>query len=556
MTAFPKRRRVAIGARVRSVLAAGDSGVALPMVLLVFVVGVALISAFLVAITGSFQVTATTKAHVQAQAAAEAGINTVVAAAMSADPCAATGPVTGTDPKFTATFSCNAGKDLLTITSTGTAPNGQSRKVQAVVALQDTSAPPTEGGPGLFYTYGMATRLNGYVFDDVNSEVGIDVFAGSAGVYASTGDINCGAGSVFPSDIYTAVGGLQLDSGCLVQGNAYIGGTAKVNGGTIEGDLLAPKNVNHTITGVIGTTGTATGGNIFTGGTVTVNRGTVHHSVTAAGSGKSTLGSGEIKGNFVYKGSYDTWGGNIVRGTISQNAGITAPTLPPIPGWQDVAFVPDNTSSPSKAWRDAGFKLTTVTSSADCKKWSGNGADVTALASTLTSNMIYDIRACTGGFDTNAGGANKTVSIPSDIAIIANKWYLSGTKFSSSNGEKHTVFLITPDSRPATVGPQCDSPAAKSELLNGTTVDPKIAVYIYTPCEMNFNGGQFRGQVYAGKIAFGGGVKVAFAPRNVPGYDFGEGYNPVGSGGSGSGSGSGATTGSYVDKILSQRNIS
>jgi hypothetical protein len=88
--------------------------------------------------------------------------------------------------------------------------------------------------------------------------------------------------------------------------------------------------------------------------------------------------------------------------------------------------------------------------------------------------------------------------------------------------------LITPDSKPAVAGPQCNSPALDSQQLNDSTVDPTIAIYIYTPCAMKFNSGTatFRGQVYSGQLSFGGGVKVAFAPRNIPGYDFGEDVEP------------------------------
>lgn len=547
----PKRGSFTVARAARRLLERNDRGIALPMVLLVFIVGVALITAFLVAIAGSARVTASSKQVVQAQAAAEAGIDTVIARASSGDPCAGTGTIDGSDPGFHAVFSCNGAGDELTITSTSTEPAGVARTVQTVVSLRSAERPPTAGGPGLFYTYGMNSRLNGYVFDAEHSEVGIDQFAGSAGVYASTGNIACGTGSVFPSDIYTATGNLQLDSGCLVEGNAYIGGTANVNGGTIEGDLIAPKNVGHTISGVVGKAGAGVGGNVQVGGYVTVNGGTVYGNVTAAGTAKSTLGSNEIKGNFTYKGTAPgNWGSNIVKGVTSQNTALTAPVLPPIPGWQDVSFVPVNATTPPQAWQDEGYRLVTATT-ADCSKWSGNSTDVTALASSLSYKTIFDIRVCTGGFDTNAGGANKIVSVNKDIAIIARKWFLSGTQFKSADGANHTVFLITPDSQPATAGPQCSSPGAQdSEQLNNSKVDPKLAVYIYTPCQMKFNGGSFRGQVYAGKIDFGGGVNVAFAPRNIPGYDFGAGYDPVGGGGDGEGADE-----SRVQKVLSQRNV-
>ncbi len=525
----------------RPVTARDDSGSALVSVLvimLVLTIGGLALGAVTTSTTGML---VDSSDRSQAQAAVDAGIATQLARLESGDlPCDA---ASGTDrvdglgsPAYSYTLACGDG--LATLTATARV-GGASVARQAILGVSGGSEPPTAGGPGLFYTYGLNTRLNSYVYDDVNSEVGIDEFVGSAGVYASTGKIECGSGSVFPGDVYTKVGDLQIDSGCLVQGNAYIGGRANVNGGTIGGSLVAPKNVDHNIAGTIGTSG-ADGGDAFLGGTFTLNSGTVHGSVSASGTGKSTLGSGVVHGNFRYRGSYGVWGTpatTIVKGTIYKDSALAAPTLPEIPDWQDVTFTPVNATTPPAAWAEQGYQLTTVSGTA-CEKWSGNSADVTSLASALTSRMIFDIRACAGNFDTNAGGANKQVAVNRDIAIIANKWYLSGTKFTSADGNPHTVFLITPDGNPGAAGPQCTAPAAASEQLNDSTVSPKIAVYIYTPCLMKFNSGTatFRGQVYSGQLSFGGGVKVAFAPRNVPGYDFGEDIEPWPGGGGGGGS--------------------
>lgn len=524
----------------------GATLVVVMIVMMVLMVGAVVIAAM---VTNTASILVSSRSTAQSRAAADAGLAAAIAQASSAgaDPCAAVAP--GTSPSYTVTVACDApSTGQVTYTVKGTA-TGSSTTVSAVYAL-DGIAPPTAGGPGLFYTYSMGSRLNSYVFDAAHSEVGIDDFVGSAGVYASTGKIACGTGSVFPGDIYTKTGDLQLDSGCVVEGNAYIGGQAVVNGGTIKGSLIAPKDVNHTITGTIGEAG-GKGGDVKVGGTFTLNSGTVYGSASAAGAGKSTLGSGSIAGDFTYRGSYGTWGTpatTIVKGTIAQKSGLTATPLPAIPNWQDVSFTPINSTTPPQAWVDEGYRLTTVTGTA-CSKWSGNSADVTSLASTLSSRMIFDIRACAGNFDTNAGGANKLVKVNRDIAVIANRWYLSGTKFSSADGQPHTIYLITPDSSPAVAGPQCVSPAQGSEQLNDSTVDPLIAIYIYTPCQMKFNSSPatFRGQVYAGALQFGGGVQVAFAPRNIPGYDFGHGVDPF----PGDGGGGTATLGALV----SQRDI-
>lgn len=137
-----------------------DQGIALPMVLLVFVLGVALITAFLVAITGSSRVTASSKANVQAQAAAEAGIAAGFVELETGDPCTVlTTPLPNADPKYSVSASCNATKTLVTVTSVGTAPNGQSLKVEAVYGVTPATSPqPTAGGPGLFYAASLSSR--------------------------------------------------------------------------------------------------------------------------------------------------------------------------------------------------------------------------------------------------------------------------------------------------------------------------------------------------------------------------------------------------------------
>lgn len=544
---------VDLNERLRAKRDDGSSLVSVLVIMLVLSVGALTLATIVTNTTG---LAVDSRSTAQSRAAADAGIAELVAAAARGELCDQELPdvALGAGSRFTATSTCDdAG--LVVFESTGTS-NGADTTVRAVYELDVTPgvSPPTAGGPGLFYTYGLNTRLNSYVFDDLNSEVGIDDFAGSAGVFASEGKIECGWGSVFPGDIYTKTGELQIDSGCLVEGNAYIGATANVNGGTIQGSLVAPSDHHHNIgsNSTIGTAG-GNGGNVSLGGTFTLNGSTVHGSVSAAGTGNSTLGSGTIHGNFVYRGGYGIWGvpaSAIVQGTIVKNTGLTAPTLPEIPDWQDVEFTPVNATTPPQAWADEGYQLTTVTGTA-CDKWSGNSADVTSLASSLSSRMIFDIRACSGDFSTNAGGANKEVRINQDIAIIANSWDLSGTRFKSADGQPHTIFLITPDSQPTVAGPQCNWPAKNSEQKNGSTVDPEIAIYIYTPCEMWFNGGNLRGQVYSGQLRFGGGVTVAFAPRNIPGHDFGKDVEPWPGGGGGLGGG----TPSGIGGLLSLRDV-
>ncbi|GEM_PF-5167213 len=513
----------------------GSTLIVVLIVMLVLAVGATALAGMVINTTGSV---ATSRDRAQAQAAVDAGIAAQTARLESGDlPCADTSKadvpvIEGTaSPKYKFTLTCTGSSATLTVNAS--VANAEASH-QTVFSVASATPPPTAGGPGLFYTYGMTTRMNSFVFDAANSEVGIDDFVGSGGVYASTGKIECGTDSIFPSDIYTKSGSMQIDTGCVVKGNAYIGGHANLNGGTIEGSLVAPSVEEHRIAGTVGRAG-STDGNVIFGGTLNLNGGKVFGSVTAAGSGKSTLDTGTVSGDFRYKGSYGVGGtaaSSIVKGNIIKDGTLTATPLPTIPGWQDVSFVPVSKTQPPKAWVDAGYKLITVEGDA-CKKWSTYTADITSVTGALSGRTIFDVRPCANDLETNSGGS-KDFGVNQDVAVIADKWNLSGTNFKSLDGKPHTVFLITPDGNPAAAGPDCKLPAEGSQLVNGSMNDKKIAVYIYTPCQMKFNGGYLRGQVYSGNMNFGGGVTIAFAPRNIPGYDFGKDTAPMpGSGGSG-----------------------
>lgn len=540
------RRRWTLGWRFAGALRRDDRGIALPMVLLVFVLGIALVSAFLVAIVGSSQVTATTKSSLQAQAAAEAGIAAAVAKMQGADPCTAVpSPLTGGDPSYSVTTTCNAAKTQVVVLSSGTAPGGAQQRVQTVYSLTPPALTPTTGGPALFYSSRLGSRLNGYVFDEARSEVKPDAFSGSGSVYASTGDFACGDGSVLPQDVLVSSGNFQIDSGCVIRGNAYVGGILNLNRGSVEGNIVAPKNDVHNVTGRVGKPGS--NGNVTVGGTITLNDGYVEGDVVAAGSGNSTLGSGKIKGSFRYRGTYSSWGtpaSGIVARDVVPDATLVPPVLPVIPAWKDVEFGP----AQQAAWTAAGFQIVTVPS-AECRSWQGthNQNPIWPRLSEITNSTVFDVRACEK-ISTNEGlnPEQRKIQLKADIAIIARQGVLTGMTFSSD--ASRTMWFITPDAEPSKAGPQCPSADSAGFTVRGNAVGDKVALYLYTPCVANFNAsGQWRGQVYSGDLIFGGGVSMAFAPRSIPGYDF--------SGGGGGGGTPGSSGPSTLGSLVSQRNV-
>lgn len=133
------------------------------MVLMVFVVGFALVGAFLVAIVGSATVSQTTRSGIQAQAAAEAGLAAQIAAIGAGNPCtvnavsgdSAGGPIYNVSvEKGDCTLPVDA---KITITSAGTAPDGTQATVVATYAVSpgDTVQTVSAGGPGIVTAYSL-----------------------------------------------------------------------------------------------------------------------------------------------------------------------------------------------------------------------------------------------------------------------------------------------------------------------------------------------------------------------------------------------------------------
>ncbi len=517
--------------RVRAALRRNERGIALPMVLVVFLVGFALVGAFLVAIVGSAQVSNTTRSGIQAQAAAEAGVEAakvalVSAAGASTNFCSSFPVVTSVAPHYEVTGVCDnaSSPTSITLESTSVLADGTTARVQAVLPVNaGSSAQNTAGGPSIVFANSFGS-LSNYSLDAVNSEVEHQDF------YVRTGDIACWNSGTYSHSFYLYSGRFTNGQSCTVNGNIYAKNGVTLQG-TVNGDI-----VSHNAGGDIIYESAKVNGDFWSKGTLSPLQAPVSGNVTLAGSGSSTFQNKAAVGkNLVHKGPV-SGASSRVTGTISQLTSPSVPDFPEIQPWQDVSFeVVTNAQGvpePPAAWKQAGYSLEVVTDSA-CNVWQTYTVNPASALANQNSPKIFDLRGCGDfGFDTNNTSeiARKTVSVKTDIAFVTNKWRMSGTQFKSADGQPHTIHFITPDGNPNLPGPQCNSPAGESTLINATTVDPKLAIYLYTPCTMNFNGNAtsstFRGQVYAGTVTFNGGVKMAFAPRSIPGYDFATGASP------------------------------
>lgn len=342
------------------------------MVLIVFLVGVALISAFLVAIVGSSNVTATNKNIVQAQAAADAGIATAEAAMRSAtiDPCdtnltalASTG-----SPAFTFTTaqpSCvdvSATDRRVVVRSTGTA-NGVSTTVEAVYRWVPGGSTP--GGTGEYFMFVAGTsdlQNNSIAFLPGTSPNPVIAMAQSG--LACKSQVMPGTVLV-QGDFKVDSGGDVLDSAgkgfsCIIRGSAHLGSNLNINATwKVEGDLRAAGTgnvpINGDITGSVyanGAVTTSTGaivggnittrsnvsiggnariglpntpeddGNIYADGNVTIGNGAVVEGSIFARGTVALTGTARVKGSIVAIGNVSTSTGSAVEGDITSGGDI------------------------------------------------------------------------------------------------------------------------------------------------------------------------------------------------------------------------------------------
>lgn len=274
-----------------------DRGIALPMVLMVFIVGVALISAFLVAIVGSSQVTATNKNIVQAQAAAEAGIAAAEARMRSVevDPCTTDLAALAHDTAaLRYDFVSDApncvpvgtGREVI-ITATGYSQGSVARVEARYTWVPGGTEPdPEAGGNSIVYTGGA----NGFA---THPGLTLTTLDGSPiGVTTANAEFDCN-GISLPGGLIGSAGAHFHP--CIVNGDVHLAGTLRTNNNgsnLITGDVRLAGTGTHDLSGTMR-------GDVFTNGLVSLhNSGVIEGALTVTGSGETVI-NGRVKGDLI-----------------------------------------------------------------------------------------------------------------------------------------------------------------------------------------------------------------------------------------------------------------
>jgi hypothetical protein len=404
--------------------------------------------------------TSATRADVQSQAAADAGVAAARAGLNTVGNCAAQ-PTAGkyvstVEPIYTASLQFNAGAGWqngcptaattqMRIVSKGTAvargvsgrSTGDTSLVEAVVNWITPGVDPS--GVGMYLYKGGLFEANSSL--DLSESTG-------AGLMIKNGDLTCDKnGSVINGSVLVH-GNLTFGGTCTVKGDAWVTGLATLGSGRIDGKL-------------------------------------------AAGSVNPTDPSSQVGGGYTP---------------------ITASTvLPTVPNWTEVGY---NTGD----WRDSTGALYEI------KTLSGTGCTLSGnptLGGTIPGKpLIINALGCTGGI----GAANNVnVKLSSDVVIFSNMFTAGNAgSYTSTSTTVRRLWFITPDYNPDDHAPTCGPGQGNFEVNNTLTISAPVQAFLYTPCAFDAkNTFTWNGQLYAGQPS---NVKnnsgFTFVPIGVAGVDF------------------------------------
>lgn len=494
------------------------------------VMAVALIVSIAVASVtlSSLGYTSATRNGVQAQAAAEAGID-YAEASMAKSPCSAAYDSV-TTPRFSVKVSYSVqaaegtwvdgcagpGAKRIRLVSTGTAESpaatgnesGDSRKVEATYLVPVSGSAPAASGPAIYAYSGTGFNGSGQI---------LPVNGSSPSVLLRHEGAECSGGSKVTADLVAAEGDITISGSCQVSGSVWAGGKLTTSGSVKIGGHATSRS---TSTGSMSLTGVTVAGDAWAAGPMSMSQSTVEGRATASAialsggkikgdawaAGAATYGEGSSIGGHLTAQSTDRLSAAIGGTTIKPagpGSGPAAGPTPVVADWVDFNY-------DKAAW--VGFNELAITGNCDWTKFSDAAA---ALAS---GPGIIDAQGCTGPVKISD---YQKLELGNDLAIIANSFDLGGSAgFTSASA--HKLWLITPDTV-ADGKPTC--PTGGYFTVGGAfSLSSTLHAMIYSPCLVNITSGiDWYGQVFSGTVKIDGAAKLHYVAIGLPGVNLSDG---------------------------------
>jgi cytoskeletal protein CcmA (bactofilin family) len=513
-----------------------DQGMAMVAVIGLMAVGVIVTAVIGSTLAGSLSFTSATRASVQSQASAEAGI-AAARAGLIAGTCVSRGGVyensPGATPVYMATVWVPSGSSWtrgcpttltqqVRILSTGesnqpavgTADFGDETSLEAVLSSVAVSSGTVASGPAV-YAY------NSTGFGGSGTLVS---FGGSApSVLVKTGNVTCSGASAGTADWVVDNGTLSISGSCAINGNVWasgrltmsgnvpVSGNAVAAGISVSGSSRILGNAWSTADTVLSGGGTYIGGNV-TSQSLTMDSSTgIRQNAWITGATSMTWGS-TIDGRLTTRSlTRPNGAGSIGALTVVPSGPGASPYLTPprplVPNWVDFAY------------RASDWTGQTIVTLSTCSV-----ATYTSALATIGSNRgVIDARACSNGF---VLGGNNKLAMRNDLAVIANKFDLGGSGGFTSTAAAQ-LRLIIPDSVDNDL-PTCPTGGAFG-IGGGFSFQTTISTMIYTPCAANIASGLYiKGQLFAGQASLGGSATIAYVPIGLPNVNLSTGESSAG----------------------------
>lgn len=479
--------------------------------------------------------TTSTRAGVQAEAAATAGIDFAAAklAALICQPAYSNlfSPIFSVtisystlvispgdiDTSWVAGCPTNASAARLRIISIGYASTfgvaGQSsqdvRRVEAIYPYTPTLASSSilPSGAALYAYAQVDPTINNFTLTQGSTT--------KPSIQYLSGNVTCTSQSVIKGDLILGNGSASVTSGCIIDGDLYATNDVSIDSGEVTGNVTSNKAnglgyVNVAKPAVVD-------GDIYTSGSVNIE-GRVGGSIVAGPGIADSIFYAKSSGggSFVTAGTFSGATASI-KGTITTHkSGIVTPAIPPVPRWIDFSF------NPSEWLVSAGTPFATQPLSS-CNSTSLANALHTAENSSVP--IIVDTRICGASTDLQS----IDLSLKSDMVIVANNFILRSNAIASSNNASKRLWIIVPDNT-LDNAPSCQS--GSSSIGNSVIVSALVNALIYSPCPISNAGDVWRGQMYASSISTSALFTLSFVPIGLPNVNLstGEVFSPPGTG--------------------------
>lgn len=461
------------------------------MVAVIGVVAVSLVVTTVIAATvvQAFGFSTATRANVQSQAAAEAGLAIAQASLLRGECTTGIYQSTGDLAYYVEiqyvvggvqkTGCPEEGSSRVTIIAGGEAATpgvglnfGDQATVQATYISTGSSVP---GSGAAIYAY-SATGFGG-------SGSLVSLTGDEATVHIKDGSVNCDGASSVPDSFVIANGGLTATGSCNINGSVWASGKVKLTGALKVGGEVVASELEMTGSSRVDGTGWITGHTEMAWSTRVGG-----HLTTKTFDGKNPPG-------------------NTPAGRTVIAAGPPAKPLPTVADWIDFPYDPS-------MW--PGFAVATI--SGNCSNGSAFNQIQAAVDSLAGGPGILDARGCSGDFKPSQ---YQTLKLKGDLAIFAYEFNL-GNSFKIDADSNYNLWLITPD-EVADGQPTCP-PGGEMKLSGTFSNSAKTTGLIYTPCKAEIgSSNRWYGQIFAGQTSVNGAASIYFSPVGLPRYDLSTG---------------------------------